>query len=280
MSETQMVLGTPTDKVTRHGWTIKDSPGTLQNLSKTVLQVHASYQRHAVDSKVLQLAAKWSWVACGTILVGKRGGEYWVIDGQHRVLAAKRRSDIKTLPCLVFKTESVAQEAQGFLDANTGRKPVMTIDKYRAGLAANDPTYVVLQGIFNRLGIAVKVTISGAKDFKSIAWAAKRVKEDPEALEFVLSKAIEVSGKYPLSEKIVASLFYIHKNASVDLNDVRLIKKLTKIGGQGIVDAANRAGAYFSSGGVRIWADGVLNEVNKGLHSKIVIVRNEEPEEE
>lgn len=280
MSETQTMLGQVVDKVSHYKWTVKDVPGVLQNLSKTVLQVHASYQRHASDARITAIASKWSWVACGTIIVGKRGGEYWVIDGQHRVLAAKRRSDIKTLPCLVFKTDSVAQEAQGFLEANTGRKPVMTIEKYRAGLAANDPTYTKMFDMFKRLNINVRVTINGARDFKSIAWAVQRMKDDPVALERVLGKAIAVCGKHPLSEKVVASMFYIHKNTESGLDDVRLMKKLTKMGGEGIVNAANKAAAYFASGGVRIWADGVLNEVNKGLHTKIALNNSQETTEE
>lgn len=280
MSETQMVLGKPVDKIERYKWIVKDAPGVLQNLNKSVLQIHAAYQRHSNDERITAIASKWSWVACGAIIVGKRGGEYWVIDGQHRVLAAKRRSDIKTLPCLVFKTDSVAQEAQGFLEANTGRKPVMTIEKYRAGLAANDPLYVQLHGIFARLNITPKVTINSARDFKAIAWAAQRVKEDPVALEYVLSKAIEVCGKHPLSEKIVASMFYIHKNTAAGLDDARMMKKLKAMGGEGIINAANSAAAYFSSGGVRIWVEGVLKEVNKGLRIKIELNNSQETTEE
>lgn len=84
-------------KVERFGWTIKDAPGVMTLLDKKVLQIHQDYQRQAIVSKIRAITATWSWVACGAIIVGKRCGEYWVIDGQHRVLAARQRADITAL---------------------------------------------------------------------------------------------------------------------------------------------------------------------------------------
>lgn len=103
-----------TSKIDRYGWTVKDKPGEMKMLHKSVLKVHPSYQRHALKQKIASIASSWSWVAAGAIIVGERGGEYWVIDGQHRVLAAHNRADIDKLPCIIFVTDDVKQEARGF----------------------------------------------------------------------------------------------------------------------------------------------------------------------
>lgn len=54
---------------------MKDKPGTLTMLHKDVLQVHPAYQRELVEQKVKQITAEWSWIACGALIVGKRGGD-------------------------------------------------------------------------------------------------------------------------------------------------------------------------------------------------------------
>jgi hypothetical protein len=279
MSETRVgINGSIQDKVKIYGWTVKDEPGRFGMLNKELLQVSPAYQRNLIESKAVSMASAWSWFACGTIIVGKRNGVFWVIDGQHRVAAAKRRSDIKTLPCLVFESASIAQEAQGFLDANTGRRPVFSTDKYRAALAADDAIAVKFNGICSRLGIRVSATANKARDLKCIAWALTRTKEDATMLETVLDAAIDVSGSVPLHEKVVGSLWHIHKNAEVDLTDPRLRTRLKKIGALGIMKAADRAVEYHEKRGQRIWAKGVMKEVNKNLHNKINMSESEDLE--
>lgn len=279
MSETRVgINGSIQDKVKIYGWTVKDQPGRFGMLNKGLLQVSPAYQRNLIESKAVSMASAWSWFACGTIIVGKRNGVFWVIDGQHRVAAAKRRSDIKTLPCLVFESDSIAQEAQGFLDANTGRRPVFSTDKYRAALAADDATAVKFNGICSRLNIRVSATANKARDLKCIAWALSRTKEDATMLETVLDAAIDISGNVPLHEKVLGSLWYIHKNADVGLTDSRLRARLKKIGAMGIMKAADKAVEYHEKRGQRIWAEGVMKEVNKNLQNKINMGESEELE--
>jgi hypothetical protein len=277
MSETRVgINGSIQDKVKIYGWTVKDQPGRFGMLNKGLLQVSPAYQRNLVESKAVSMASAWSWFACGTIIVGKRNGVFWVIDGQHRVAAAKRRSDIKTLPCLVFESDSIAQEAQGFLDANTGRRPVFSTDKYRAALAADDATAVKFNGICSRLNIRVSATANKARDLKCIAWALSRTKEDATMLETVLDAAIDVSGNLPLHEKVLGSLWHIHKNADVGLTDTRLRARLKKLGAAGIMKAADRAMEYHERRSHKVCAEGVMKEVNKNLQNKIGMGESED----
>ena len=104
LTETVRIGG---DKIKRYGWTVQDEPGDMRLLHKDKLQIHPAYQRDLVAQKVSEISAAWSWIALGALVVGERGGEFWVIDGQHRAAAAKRRSDTTHLPCVVFKTADV-----------------------------------------------------------------------------------------------------------------------------------------------------------------------------
>src|SRR5689334_6103185 len=80
--------------------TTRDRPGEFAMIDKTKLNVDLSYQRKTTKSRVDKIREEWSWIAFGAVSVALRGdGEWFVMDGQHRVLAAMMRDDIKEVPC-------------------------------------------------------------------------------------------------------------------------------------------------------------------------------------
>lgn len=259
------------DKIKRYGWKMKDEPGTLKNLPKSVLQVHPDYQRDVILPKVIEITANWSWVGAGAIVVGERNGEFWVIDGQHRVLAAKRRSDITHLPCIVFQTEGVKQEAIGFLDLNTSRKPVNSIGKFKAMLAAGDESAIAVHRILKKLGITLNPNPKKAKELGSVGWAIRRVREDAEKLEIVMRVACDLSHDMPIREKLLEGLWYIENKLSCGISDKRFNDRLHAVGARRLIDGANSAAAFFVRGGGRTWAIGMLEVINKGLRSRFVL---------
>ena len=113
------------DKVQRYGWVTAHAQGRFEMINKRLLNVNTEiYQREASKTKVLELASNWSWIACGALIVADRDGVYWVADGQHRKLAADKRSDIKELPCMVF---TVATREAVAAASTTARRKQMHI---------------------------------------------------------------------------------------------------------------------------------------------------------
>jgi hypothetical protein len=271
-----IVHGKPgkTTKVERYKWTTKDEPGTFVQLNKGDLQVHPEYQRSANSKKVLQIASEWSWVSCGAIIIGERSGEYWVIDGQHRVLAAKKRSDIKKLPCLVFMTTGVVEEAKGFLAVNTGRGAVSAFDRFKALVTSGDEAAIAVENLFSRLN--VNMTPGGAMkplDFASIGWALSKAGGNRASFETVMTLAAEVCKDVaPLHEKLVSGLYYLHfAHKQGGLNEKNLRNRIISVGPGRLLEGASRAAAYYTKGGAKIWAQGMMDEINKGLHTKFDI---------
>lgn len=259
------------DKVKRYGWLTKDEPGTLKNLHKDVLQIHPAYQRDVIPAKVKEITANWSWVGAGAIVVGERSGEFWVIDGQHRVLAAKRRSDITHLPCVVFQTDGVKQEAVAFLDLNTGRKPVSSIGKFKAMLAAGDEAASIVHRVMEELGVTPKATANKGKELKSVAWAVRKAGEDARKFETVMRIASELSHDIPIQERLLDSLWYIDARLQGGITEKRFVDRLRAVGARRLIEAANKAAAYFVRGGAAIWATGMMEEINKGLRNKFAL---------
>lgn len=281
MSETVTMFGGKTSmtKVEKYGWKLRDEPGEIVALDKAMLQVHPSYQRDLIEDKVRAIAAAWSWIACGSIIVGKRDGEYWTIDGWHRVCAAKQRADIRLLPCLVFPTESIEQEARGFLNANTMRKPVTSLDKFRASLAANDETAIFIDAIFKRFGLIPSKRSVAKNEIKCVALATRIATESREALVSVLELASLISEDSPISEILVGSLHYMHSHIEGGLANKRLRGRLIETGQAALVGGAKRAAAYYKRGGARVWADGMMTEINKGLRNKINLDNSSEQDQ-
>ncbi|MEK9738014.1 MAG: hypothetical protein VW239_11885, partial [Candidatus Nanopelagicales bacterium] len=113
------------DKVTAFNWEMKGEPGEFQWISKNLIKIDLeSYQRRN-PRLANKIAKSWSWTACNAISVMRRGNQYYAVDGGTRLLAAKMRSDIKNMPCMVFESgdDGVVDEANAFTDINKYRSP-------------------------------------------------------------------------------------------------------------------------------------------------------------
>lgn len=261
------------DKIARYKWTVVDKPGRLLMVDKNRLNIETEYQRQAFQSKVYEFSNSWSWLACGVIVVGSRDGEYWVIDGQHRVLAAKRRSDIISLPCIVFQTESVAQEAVGFLAANSRRKPVSALAKHKAMVVANDPIALHIESVVKKLGVVLTESGNMHRGMRCISWCFRKATEDRNAFDLVMEVGTTLcfDKNIQVQEKLLDGLWYIHKFCGDGLHDKKLVKRMYEKGATVLIDSITRAQAFFVRGGSRIFAEGILTQINKGLQHKYVL---------
>lgn len=261
------------DKIARYGWMMKDAPGEMIRIDKDDLLVHPAYQRDLIVSKVKAISAAWSWIALGVLVVGLRENKYWVIDGQHRLVAAKRRSDISALPCLVFQTSDLKDEAQGFLDLNTGRKPVSAIARQKALVVAGDEVAAFVAEVCQSLGITITPNAHSPGNLKCIAWCNRRAADDKDEFRAVMTLATEIcmADKMPVAERLLEGLWRINAGVEDGLHNKRLVKRIREKGARTLLDAANRAAAYFNYGGGKAWATGILAELNKGLINRFIV---------
>lgn len=129
------------------------------------LSVDHRYQR-TLDGKrsqavIERITASFRWAAFQAILVTRAegGGKpeaqgYLIIDGQHRVEAAKR-CGIKHVPAVVVTATSLADQAAAFVRANTDRVAVNPFALHRARVQAGDPAAVAVELICKRARIEI-----------------------------------------------------------------------------------------------------------------------------
>lgn len=249
-----------------------DTQGIQIDIHKNDLKVHPDYQRVHSDRKTDEIAKKWSWLACGVITVGERNGEYWVIDGQHRVIAARKRKEINMLPCIVFSTSEVKDEAKGFLECNTNRKAVGAYDKYRAGLIANDEKCVLIARTCERFGIIIdNGKANRPRSTKCIGWMMDRIGNGRDSCIATLELASIICRDCPITSELLWGLSFLESNIEGGLRGSKFRARLIAVGADALLSAAKKHARVCDGGSPQVWAVGMLKEINRNLRTKFTI---------
>ncbi len=264
------------DKVTRYNWTVRNAPGEFLMIPKTELEVDPAYQRNRINQRrVDTLTRTWDWIACGCLVVALRDDNKWfVVDGQHRKLAADQRSDIHELPCLVFETTSRREEAASFLSINQGRVGVGSLDRYRAQLLSGDKTASAVEAMLRSTGHRAGETAS-ARTVSCVQCLYNLAKEDRPRFERLWPLLAELHPDGPMSDAVIKGLWTVDKWLGRDGRSVTeppYREKLLMIGGRGLNHEIRREMAVIGQGGSRVWACAIAKYLNKqriAAHHKI-----------
>lgn len=118
-------------------------------LDLALLKVDKRYQRDITEghgqAHVNRILKAFNWNCYQPIIVAERDdGTYAVIDGQHRLAAAKKHPAIDSLPCYIIDAPDVAAQAAIFVAVNSVRKSLTGLQKFWASHAAGEAIAVGL----------------------------------------------------------------------------------------------------------------------------------------
>lgn len=267
----EKTIRTQVDKVSQYGMTITDKPGSFREIPKGELWIDDRYQRDLSPLRVKELGRHWSWIACGAIIVAaRRSGGWYVIDGQHRVAAALRRSDITNLPCLVFDTVEIIEEAIGFLQANVMRKPPPMSQRFKALLITNDEVAREVQRFAEFCGREIGQT-TGPTTLGCVQECQRAIRADRAAFRRVSAVIKEVTSGYAMTNAVVGGFCYLeaHLPDGETLSSKRWTSRIIDIGLESFLIGIQRACVYRGHGGPKIWAEGIANVINAGLRNRL-----------
>jgi hypothetical protein len=115
-------------------------------------------QRKFRPAWAAELEAELDLELIGTPTVNKRGGLYYVLDGQHRIEAYKKWIgqgwENQQLLCDTYFDLSEQESARKFLDLNH-RLNVNPFENFRIGVHANLPEETTIQGLVERAGLSI-----------------------------------------------------------------------------------------------------------------------------
>lgn len=135
------------------------TPPSIEWVLVNDLIVDGEYQR-SIESEtsrrlIAAIAAHWDWRLCMPLAVSRRDDGRYVIDGQHRLAAAKMRPDIPHLPCCIASYDGPADEAAMFVAANRARRAINRLDDFHAALVAGDEDALEINRVVQAAGLKV-----------------------------------------------------------------------------------------------------------------------------
>lgn len=255
-----------TSKVVRYKWSpITDIPGIPISISKHELKIDSRYQRSISKSRVSGLRENWSYLACGSLIVARRpDDEFYVVDGGHRLEAARCRDDIDHLACLVFKAENVSDEAIAFYRANACTSKMLMFDKLRAMLVYGDQLAVDAITLLQAHGYHAS---KGHERFglSCISCYLEAFSADRGLMAKILPMLAKLHDGEPIKDRLLSTILYIAKNGSADITQPRWEQRILDVGLARLADAISRAASLYTRGGAKVYAIGALQVINKGL---------------
>lgn len=262
-------------KIERYGWVLHDSPGVYLEIDKHDLSVDHSYQRAVKNqNKVLALAKQWSWVACGALIVADRDGTFYVVDGQHRWEAACKRSDILTLPCLVFQAASIKEESMGFLRANTQRRPLEGVERFKALVSVGDEAALIIKKLCDQVGRDV-ADGGNTTSVKCVSMLLNSAAKHPDVLTrlWPVLHTLSTQSSLPITARLVGGLCWVERNMpeGESLTDKRWRERLLHVGAEALETGASKAAAFFAGGGEKCWGTGFVEALNKKARIPLVL---------
>lgn len=242
-------------------------------LSGAVLSFDPQVNRDVDLAWVADLARRYDRANVGTLVVSARAnGQYIVIDGQHRVLAARDALQGDTeFHCDLRYGLTVADEAALFLELNK-RRQVSPVDRFRKSVVAGHEPETSIDAVLNSLGIGMTRhvgprTVGGPRAVTSL-----QRKGGDALLALTISTALEAwpNDADGLCEEILRGLGEVlHRHR--DEIDVRTFARRLKtrktaggLRGQAKTAASIHGGALWNH-----VADALVSAYNHGRRNKL-----------
>lgn len=262
------------DKVEVFGWEIVDKSGRFQKISKKLLNVDHDYQRDVVKhARINRIANSWSWARFGILSVARRPDDtFWVFDGQHRKLAADKRSDIDELPCMVFTASGPVDEAKMFLDVNCDRGTVGMLDRFKALVTQNDPIALAVRDMLAATG-HVAGRGSCKTHVRCLGVLMLAMKADRGAAQVAWDCAVIVCDGVQIIDRVYQGLLVLERHLSRhdlgSLGNAKLRPFLSRLTPKGIIRSIHQTAEFYGKSGPRIYGEAILRLMNKGRQNRI-----------
>lgn len=229
----------------------------------------AKYNRPVRNEIAKTWANNFDMRLVGSIIVSRRDGVYYIIDGQHRVQAAKIKG-VKMLPCIVHEKLSYQEEADLFVELNKQRRGLLVYDVFNGQREAGDAEAIELQKAVESTGYAINRG-SGTMKVQAVQVLLKIMKVDgPAMVSDVLSVIKDAWGgeKTANTRLIILGLWRFMGVYRFAYGRSRLVSVLGKVKPDFVIRSAKGDVTPGRSDMTRAGM-AILNLYNKGLPNKL-----------
>jgi hypothetical protein len=230
------------------------------------MRVNPLAQRDLNQARVAKLAAVFDPEKMDAPTVNRRGGWYYLIDGQHRIAALKQWLSAwqgQQVQCWTYEGLTEAAEAEKFLALND-TLPVRAFAKFKVSVRAGRDTEADVDRIVRALGLRIA---RGSGGISAVA-TLRRVYARGGAA--VLSRALRIIrdayGEAGLDGPVIDGIGLLCQRYNGDLSEQRAVERLAAAHG-GVSGLLGRAGQLRQSTGsapAQCVAAAAVEVINRG----------------
>jgi hypothetical protein len=169
----------------------------------------------------------------------------------------------------VFDADSRTVEAKGFLDINSGRRPLTMLDKFNALVMAADQTALAAKSMVEADGY--QFAAAGQFTLKCVGSVMRACQKWPAAAAVAWKLCVDMYEGHPVHERVfeglVATQRHLERNELGSLADAHYRHALVRSGPHNILRSIMESVAY-NGGGPKAWADGIVRLLNKGRRTR------------
>lgn len=236
------------------------------------MKVSPKAQREYKESHAAEFAADFDLEALGFPVVSKRDGNYYIVDGQHRVAALKMIGwGDQQIQCEVYEGLSEADEAELFLRRDK-RRAIQAFDRFRIGVVAEREVETDVNRVVQGSGLRV----STDEDPRSIAAVGALLKTYRNGGGVVLGRSLRLlRDGFPddpaaFRRELVEGAGLMCQRYNGDLDDDALKAKLLALrgGANGLLTRAARVRAEIGEPLSQCAAAALVEVANSGKGGK------------
>lgn len=217
----------------------------------TSLKTDMSYQSPVKESQVKKIVKNFDPQKLHTIVVNKRNdGQFFVIDGQHRVEALKELG-IPTIDSTVHEGLTVEEEAEMYYGIND-RPAKSPNSKGKSSLKFGDQNAIEIEEAVQNVGLSIDYDKKGTKEGYITAYASLQSVHKKYGKEFLEVVLQVIKSSFGLERRFYQAFiikgfaqFIATYGNKIDVS--HLINRLQEIGYEGFIQEANKKQVGFKT---------------------------------
>lgn len=255
-----------------------ETPGTIKPVRLGDLRVSDRSQRQLREHKVNELLSNWHPECLGVPIVSARDGFFYVVDGQHRLEALKRKTgegwEDMRFPMRVHEGLNEEQEAAMFDIYNTNLH-LSVYDRFAVRVEAGPEMYPIEWDIKKIVeGLGLRIGKPGMASERAVFCVSTLrniyTRSDPETLQRALYIITAAFGDGSIDAKVVDGVAHVCQRYNGVLDDDTAIEKLSKLrgGARGLLSRAETLHKQMSAPKAHCVAAATVDYLNQGKTGK------------
>lgn len=231
--------------------------GSAEVLPISEIVVDPDYQRDLRHDLVNKIAREYDIVKAGPILISKRGGHLYCVDGQHRLAGAAQAGETEIFAHVVHGLNQ-EQEAELRL-ARNDRRSDSTFEKFRTRLVMHDPKAEAIVELARQFGTQINLEANVHKGINAIAacealydagdgggvWLSRSLKFLSEAFDG------DLNGPHVTMAMMKSAAWFIDRHMGV--GEANFKEMAERVGRVGAADIDRKARAHQAGLGGSLW---------------------------